>query len=617
MTTKFSGAKVSNKKIKTKSQWNYSAFNKIDGSHPYRDQVEGGHIGYDARLKPGGSILYFNFDLAREMGLIPKGHPEKMSKKLERVLLETFGIQIINEYDIESGVEIDKSQIKSKKYMATRYLQLQHPKKDGSTSGDGRSIWNGHFSNGRTTWDISSCGTGATKLSPATAIQGRYFETGDPTISYGCGLADLSDGLSGAILSEIFHNNGIKTERTLALIEYKGGLSINIRAGLNLLRPSHFFMFLKQSNYQSLKSSVDLFIERQASNGDFDKSCCRKNKYDYFLRQMIDSFAEICAKFESEYIFCWLDWDGDNILADGGIIDYGSVRQFGLFHHEYRYDDVERWSTTLTEQKQKTKHICQTFVQLVDYLKTGKKKPWKTFSDNEELKKFDTLYFQYKKQFLLEKIGFKKTHITYLLRYHDKKVERFYKVFRLFEKSKSDEGKIKISDGVTHNAIFCMRDILRSLPHMIATNDLFPETFMDTMRSQYATDADAHLSAHRVQKIEQFTRYYISLLDLISNHFKISESQLLKELGMRASIINRYDRVTGDAIILVSDHLLKKRKKVKVDDFYKLVRKFINYQTLIPTMGRRSEEAASFKRKDLQGIFGAITKIVRNLREGI
>jgi transcriptional regulator with XRE-family HTH domain len=58
------------------------------------------------------------------------------------------------------------------------------------------------------------------------------------------------------------------------------------------------------------------------------------------------------------------------VLANGksefiGIIDYGSVRQFGIRHDKYRYDDVERFSTNLNEQKNKARLIVQVFAQLV------------------------------------------------------------------------------------------------------------------------------------------------------------------------------------------------------------------------------------------------------------
>ena len=61
------------------------------------------------------------------------------------------------------------------------------------------------------------------------------------------------------------------------------------------------------------------------------------------------------------------------MLIDAGIIDYGSIRQFGLRHDEYRYDDVERFSTNLNEQNRKLGFIIQTFAQLVDFLQNKTK----------------------------------------------------------------------------------------------------------------------------------------------------------------------------------------------------------------------------------------------------
>ena len=78
--------------------------------------------------------------------------------------------------------------------------------------------------------------------------------------------------------------------------------------------------------------------------------------------------------------------------TDGGIIDFGSVRQFGLYYHEYRFDDDDRWSTSIKEQKLKSKYTVQTFSQIVDYLKTSSKKGIKTFQDSKALNNFDQIF---------------------------------------------------------------------------------------------------------------------------------------------------------------------------------------------------------------------------------
>ncbi|MCA9467221.1 MAG: hypothetical protein KC643_17495, partial [Nitrospira sp.] len=55
---------------------------------------------YAVRLRTGGKLVYFNYALAKEMGLIAREHPEKMNSTLAHTVLDTFGIQIINEYDV-------------------------------------------------------------------------------------------------------------------------------------------------------------------------------------------------------------------------------------------------------------------------------------------------------------------------------------------------------------------------------------------------------------------------------------------------------------------------------------------------------------------------------------
>src|SRR5688500_16222469 len=148
----------------------YEGFEQLDGSHPWRKVSPDGYVDYRARIRTGGSVVYFNFDLAREMRLIPANHADRVTPALEKVILETFSLQIINEYDVAAGEPIEPKLIKPGMYMATRYLQAQHKDKRGLTSGDGRAIWIGHLKAGRVTYDVSARGTGATCLSPGAQI---------------------------------------------------------------------------------------------------------------------------------------------------------------------------------------------------------------------------------------------------------------------------------------------------------------------------------------------------------------------------------------------------------------------------------------------------------------
>jgi hypothetical protein len=595
----------------------YSAFARINGVHPFKSQVPGGRVEYNARFKKGGKVAFFNFELAKEMGLIPKAHPNELNPELEREILETFSLVIINEYDVINKVKIPEEDIHPHTYMATRYLQLQHPDKTGRTSGDGRSIWNGTIRSNGTTWDISSCGTGATKLSPACNINKKFYQTGDPSISYGCGLSEVGEGLETLFFSEVLGKNGFRTERVLTIIEFEKGLGINVRANPNLMRPSHFFGHLKQGNFKTLKQVADYYISRQIENKTWSQTTFKSDKEKYFhlAHEVAKAFAETSAKFEDEYIFCWLDWDGDNILMDGGIIDYGSIRQFGLFHAEYRFDDVQRFSTSILEQKQKARYIVQCFAQIADFLTTGKKKSLSHFRQHEVLKYFDHYFQDCKDRNLIQKVGFKKSHQEILLKNHRDLVTKFRKTYSCFERAKSRRGLYKVADGVMRDAIFCMRDILREYPQLYLTRQshLSCAEFIEIIKSSYARKSDLKLTKIRKKQINRFQNSYIALCSAIEKETKVDRPQLLLELTMRSSVINKYDRVTGNSISFVVQKVQKLKPKLNAHELYQLSQQFSLYQNLDPDQKKVSSEVPKRHKNIMQNLYS----IVRECREGI
>lgn len=594
----------------------YSKFNKIDGKHPFQKATKDSYVAYRARVRHGGEVVAFNFDLAKEMGLIPKNHPNVVTAELKKAVLDTFAIVIINEYDQINNIEYPKEDIKPNFYMATRYLQLQHPNKQGKTSGDGRSIWNGCLESKNGLWDISSCGTGATCLSPATHIQKKFFQTGDPSISYGCGYAEIDEGISTLFFSEILHKNQVATERVLGILKFPDGFAITIRAHNNLLRPSHMFNHLKQGSYDALKMVVDYYIDRQERNGIWTDLPKDKNKrYQKFLEKQTEVFAKTAAKFEDEYIFCWLDWDGDNVLMDGGIIDYGSVRQFGLFHSDYRFDDNDRYSTSITEQKNKAKYTVQNFAQIVDFLQTGERKPLKDFAHTKWSEEFDRLFELSKLKNLLYKVGFKKETRDSLIEKHAKLVDDFQKVFSYFERAKSVAGPKEVNDGITWDAIFCMRDILRELPqiYMSRGESISREEFIEILKSSYALEEDLELSSYRKKKVDEFQDLYWQLVKSAASINKSTLNTVLLDLTMRSSIINKYDRVTGDSITTITNMLMEKIEKMAPERLYRLLHNFSEYQNLDPDSDKNLDKNQWRKSQLMRGFL----KVVREYREGL
>lgn len=604
----------------TKETSGYPKFREIDGSHPLKKSVPEAVVEYQVRSRHGGQVAFFNFELARELGLIPENHPHELTKELKEEILHTFSIVIINEYDMLNNFNFPKEEIRPNTYMATRYLQLQHPCKKGTTSGDGRSIWNGQIINKGKTYDVSSCGTGATKLSPACNINKKYYQTGDPTVSYGCGYSEKDEGLSSLFFSEVLAKNGLETERVLAIIEFSKGLAINVRVHDNLLRPSHMFNHLKQNNLPTLKRVVDYYIDRQIKNKVWsDAPTDPKSHYDYFLMKVMETFAEMSANFEDQYIFCWLDWDGDNILMDGGIIDYGSVRQFGLYHHEYRYDDVQRWSTSIKEQKQKARYIVQTFAQIVDYIKNEKKRSIDDFKNHHVMQTFDKRFFDYKNHNILMKIGFNAKYTQTLLDHYRKEIEDFRNDFTYFEMAKSVKGPQKVPDGINWNAIFCMRDILRELPQIYLSRGIngvvSVDEFIDIIKSSYATKADLKRSLRRNLKIRSFQKNYIKLIHLVSKKLKETPEKVLLDVSMRSSVINKYDRVTGDSISTIIEKIMARKPKLSAEEISIILKEFTDYQNLNPDKARRPSNFES--EKEQSRLVKGMLQIVREYRDGI
>ena len=559
----------------------YRAFAAIDGRHPYRAAVPGGSVDYEARRRRDGEVVFFNYGLAREMGLIAASHPDRMTAGLRRAILDAFAIAIINEYDLAHGLSVPAGDRLPHPYMATRYLQLQHPDRRGTTSGDGRSVWNGTWRHAGVTWDLSSCGTGVTRLCPATAETKRFYKSGSRRASYGCGTASVDEGLAAALLSEVFHRNGIATERVLAVIGLSGGYAINVRAAKNLLRPSHLFAPLKQNDLARLRAVVDYAIAREHANGALPAARSAADRYRTFGEWLARAFARAAATFEREYVFCWLDWDGDNVLLDGSVIDYGSVRQFGLFHREYRFDDGPRWSTTLPEQKAKARAIVRCIAQIVDALTRGRRAPLRSFARDPLLAIFDREFLATRDRLLLRRIGFDARSERALLDRGRPLLKRFDRAHAWFETARASRGPVAVADGITWNAVYSTRDLLRELPRVYAREPrpLPPEIVLDLAASSYASRSDRQITPAKRRRAMELQVAYLALARRAARLTGRTTAAVLAAVASRSAVVNAYARVTGDAVAHAAVHLARRRTRLGPDALYEIVDRFADLRT--------------------------------------
>ncbi len=566
----------------------YEKFKEVDGTHPWRDVSPDGYVDYQARYRPHGRVLYVNFPLARELGLIPSDHPPNIDKELEQVILETFSLRIINEYDLKQGKKYPPETVKPYPFMATRYLQTQHRNKRGKTSGDGRSIWNGFLKSNGLTFDISSRGTGATILSPGAQQAEGIVETGDESYGYSSGLAELDEMLGSAVMSEIFYRQGIPTERCLAVIGFPDATAIGVRTAPNLIRPAHIFRYLKQARLVELRASMDYFIDREIENGFWQFSCSGKERYSKALDYLARSYAKMAAVLEEEYIFNWLSWDGDNMLASGAILDYGSIRQFAAKHDKYRFKDVDRYSASLAEQRTWAKTLVQVFAQAIAFIQSGVKQRLNVFRDADCLRVFDIAFADERDRRLLWRIGFTPEQIDRLMKGAQKEIRDFDRSLSYFESRKVSKGIEKLPDGFTHSPVFLIRNLLRLLPAYYVAQTISrvddesgymtPEIFSKIMAASYVGRRDLKLTPARNSQIKRFQESYLRLVASLGGPFDAA----LKTLQERSAIINHRHRITGDAVTLIIEEVIAMKGRIKIDGLQEAFDAFIDSQVLIP-----------------------------------
>lgn len=565
----------------------YEKFQEVDGSHPWRRVSPDGYVDYQARYRPHGRVLYFNFPLAKEMGLVPEDHPSGINKELEQVILDTFSLQIINEYDLQQGKKFPPETVKPNAYMATRYLQTQHRNRQGKTSGDGRSIWNGFLKTKNLIFDISSRGTGATILSPGAQQADGLVATGDVTYGYSSGLAELDEMLGSAVMSEIFYRQGIPTERCLAVIGFSDATAIGVRSAPNLIRPAHIFRYLKQGRHEEVKASVDYFIDREVENGIWQIQE-GEDRYEKALEYFAGSYAKLAALLEEEYIFNWLSWDGDNMLASGAVLDYGSIRQFAAKHDKYRFKDVDRYSASLAEQRGWARTLVQVFAQVMAFVQSGKKENLNNFKNAPCLRIFDDAFAKERDQRMLWRIGFTDEQISYLMSNAQPEIRDFDRALSYFEDSKVKKGIEKLPDGFTHNPVFLIRNLLRLLPAFYVaqsisraddTSAYMPDDiFCRSMAASYVGRKDLQITPARAAHVKGFQECYLRLVAALGGPFDM----VLKTLQERSAVINHRHRITGDAVTWIIEEVIAMKGKIRIDGLQEAIDAFIDSQVLIP-----------------------------------
>jgi hypothetical protein len=448
-------------------------------------------------------------------------------------------------------------------------------------------VWNGSVQRKGRSWDVSSRGTGVTQLAPGAVEAQRPLRTGAGEFGYGCGLADIDELYGAAVMSEIFHWQGIGTERSLCIIDLGKGTGVGVRAAPTLIRPAHLFLFLKQGRSEEARRAVEFLIARQTENRAWRFNPRAADRFDCALREVARGFAKFAATLERNYIFAWLDWDGDNVLADAGIIDYGSIRQFGLRHDQYRYDDITRFSTALNEQKDKARLTVQVFAQLIEFAKTGRKRPMADFRRSQAVRLFDREFEHRLRSLFLEQIGLAAATAERILENAPNAVERLYIEFSALERQKTRARLKRVADGVNRPAVYNMRALLRELPALLRNSDwkggrenaATPAELMRMMASSFCTRRDLSLNVKIKARLERFMSAYADLLGVARLASDRPWTAFLDQISDQAADANKEARITGNGAEYVVGELLRALKKgMAPEDVQKAADLFVAHQ---------------------------------------
>jgi uncharacterized protein YfeS len=160
-----------------------------------------------------------------------------------------------------------------------------------------------------------------------------------------------------------------------------------------------------------------------------------------------------------------------------------------------------------------------------------------------------------------------------------------------------------------------MRDILREFPQLYLTRrtNLNYNDFLEVIKSSYAKRSDLKLTDIRKKQINRFQNSYVSLVNAVEKDAGVDKTQLLLELTMRSSVINKYDRVTGNSISFIVQKVQKLRPKLGANELFQLAQEFSSYQNLDPDQKKTMTEVPQRHKNIMQNLYS----IVRECREGL
>jgi hypothetical protein len=228
------------------------------------------------------------------------------------------------------------------------------------------------------------------------------------------------------------------------------------------------------------------------------------------------------------------------------------------------------------------------FAQAMDFVETGEKKNLNTFRNAECLRVFDDAFASERDRRMLWRIGFTPEQIGHLMNTAQKEIRDFDRSLSYFEDRKVSKGIEKLPDGFTHNPVFLIRNLLRTLPGYYLSQAItraddesayMPnEIFLQTMAASYVGKKDLKLTEARVSHIRAFQQSYLRMVAVLGGPLDL----VLQTLQERSAVINHRHRITGDAVTWIIEEVIAMKSKIRIDGLQEAIDAFIDSQILIP-----------------------------------
>jgi hypothetical protein len=200
-------------------------------------------------------------------------------------------------------------------------------------------------------------------------------------------------------------------------------------------------------------------------------------------------------------------------------------------------------------------------------------------------------------------------------------IESFRKHYAYFERTQSKRKAYRVPDGITRDAVFCVREIMREFPKLWLQEPklLGAEQFIEIIRASYARKRDVALNPYRLRAVELFQKAYLELVQHAADQFYSGNiKRILLELCMRSSIINRSDRITGDATIKVTQSLIRNLKQMSANDVYQVIDIMALNQQLVPvSRNQNAPGSPALPRGKARKLVEQNLELIQNLREGL